>query len=296
MKIQLGYEYRSGQLEALWIEDGRTPDQSCPLPKELSQAGDLVLVDLGYTNQHLFAQLDAKGVYFLTRLQGQIGLYQNETDTDIFDILAYVNQLPATIQMGERDLYLGQKAKVRVRVVYYRVPPKVAEERRRKAKQAAKKRGKACSQSTLDRLDWAFFITNAPCEWLTTEQIWIVYRVRWQIEILFKVWKQEMDWAAMGAWRVARILTQFYGRCLAIVLCHRLLEKYQDKQFWEISWQKAYRHIKSRCDKLITIVRRNFWGIWTFLRNLDRDLRRFACKDKRRKSPSTHALLDIVRA
>ena len=296
MKIQLGYEYRSGQIEALWIENGRTPDQSCKLPEELSQAGDLVLFDLGYTNQHLFAQLDDQGVYFLTRLQGQIGVYESETDPEKFDLLSYVNALPDTIQMGERNLYLGQKVKVAVRVAYYRVPPQIAEERRRKAKQAAKKRGKTCSQQTLDRLDWVFFITNAPNQWLTTEQIALVYRVRWQIEILFKVWKQEMDWAVMGHWRVARILAQFYGRCLAIVLCHHLLQQFQQITDWEISWQKAYRHLKRRAEKLITLVRRNFWGIWTFLRNLDRDLRRFAGKDKRRKSPSTYALLDMFHA
>lgn len=296
MKIQLGYEYRSGQIEALRIEDGRTPDQSCKLPEELSQAGDLVLFDLGYTNQHLFAQLNERGVYFLTRLQGQLGLYESETASDKFDILRYVNGLPDTIHMGERTLYLGQKAKVPVRVVYYRVPPQVAAERRRKAKKAAKKRGETCSQQALDRLDWTFFITNAPSQCLTTEQIALVYRLRWQIEILFKVWKQEMDWAVMGHWRVARILAQFYGRCLAIMLCHQLLQQFQDTIDWEISWQKAYRHLKRRAEKLITLVRQNFLGIWIFLRNLDRDLRRFARKDKRRKSPSTYSLLDIFHA
>jgi hypothetical protein len=296
MKVQLGYEYRRGQLEALWIEDGCTPDQSCPLAEELAQFGDLVLFDLGYSNQNLFAQLHHKGSYFLSRLQAQIGLYEGEIDKAQFDILAYVNQLPEAIQMGECNLYLGRKAKVPVRVIYYRVSEAVAAERRRKAKQAAKKRGKTCSHASLARLDWVFFVTNAPEMLLSIEQIPIVYRLRWQIEILFKVWKQEMDWDAMGHWRVARILAQFYGRCLAIVLCHRLLEKYQALEDWEISWQKAYRHLKYRADKLITIVRRNFWGIQTFLQQLDRDLRHFACKTKRRKSPSTYALLDMIRA
>ena len=296
MKIQLGYEYRRGQIEALWIEDGRTPDQSCNLPDQLSQAGDLVLFDLGYTNQHLFETLSDRGVYFLTRLQGQIGLYADVDDSDTFDLLAYVNQLPPTIQMGERQLYIGQKVKVAVRLVYYRVPPAIAEERRRKAKKATKARGKVGSQQTLDRLDWAFFITNVPESWLPTEYIHIIYRVRWQIEILFKVWKQEMDWAVMGQWRVARILTQFYGRCLAIMVCHSLLQKYLDPSYREISWQKAYRHIKRRSAQLITLVRRSFRGIGTFLIQLDRHLQRFACKDKRRKSLSTHDLLELIHA
>ena len=296
MKIQLGYEYRSGQIEALWVENGRNPDQSSELPELVGSAGDLVLFDLGYTNQHMFNRLHTNNVYFLSRLQAQIGLYQQVEDSETVNLLAYVNQLPESISMGECDLYLGQQTKIPVRVIYYRLPPPVAEERRRKAKKAAKKRGKTCSQESLDRLDWMFFITNAPASLLTTEQVHIVYRVRWQIEILFKVWKQEMDWGAMGNWRVSRILAQFYGRCLAIVLCHRLLEKYQPITDWELSWQKAYRRIKRKSGKLITIVRRNFWGIWTFLRELDRDLQRFARKNKRRKSLSTLDLLALVHA
>jgi len=46
MKIQLAYEYGSGQIEAIEIEAGRTPDQICTLPVQGSQAGDLVLFDL----------------------------------------------------------------------------------------------------------------------------------------------------------------------------------------------------------------------------------------------------------
>ena len=296
IKVHLAYEYRRGHIEALNITDGRISDYSCEFPDELSGARALVLIDLGYTNQHLFERLQNKGAYFLTRLHSQIGLYENENDNQIFDILSHVNALPETIKAGECRLYLGQKTKVPVRVVYYRAAPEVAQERRRKAKQASKKRGTTCSQRVLDRLDWVFFITNAPCGWLSTDQIQIVYRVRWQIEILFKVWKQEMDWANIGPWRVPRILTQFYGRCLAIVLCHSLLQKYQDIPQWEISWQKAYRQLKLKATQLMTIVRRNFWGIWTFLQYLDRDLQRFACKDKRRRSPSTYTLLDIFQA
>lgn len=293
MKVQLGYEYRSGRIEALQIETGRTPDQSSSLPQEVSKAGDLVLFDLGYFNQDHFAQLNADEVYFLTRLQSQVGMYENAMSTDKVDLLAYVNALPDTVYMGERQLYLGQKAKVPVRVVYYRVPPQVAQERRRKARSAAKKRGKTCSQETLDRLDWTFFITNAPRQLISTEQIQLIYSVRWQIEIVFKVWKQEMDWAHMEHWRVERMLAQFYGRCLAILLCQHLLGRPQHDLDWEISWQKAYRILKRHSRKLIEIVRRSFWGILTFLRKLDRDCRRFACKDKRRKSLSTYAQLKL---
>lgn len=296
MKVQLSYEYRSGQIEALEVQEGCEPDQKSQLPQEQSKAGDLVIFDLGYFDQNRFAQLDAAEVYFLSRLQSQVGLYESAESNQSIDILEFVKKLPKQISGGEQLVYLGRKAKVQVRLVYYRVPKKIAEERRRKAKKAAKKRQKSCSQRSLDLLSWTFFITNAPDIFLNLEQVAEVYRVRWQIEIIFKVWKSEMDWDFMGKWRVERILAQFYGRCLALLIFHSLVGKYQDIIDWEISWQQAYRVLKRRSAELIRIVRRSFWGMLTFLHDLDRDFQRFARKSKRRKDPSTFDRLKLVRA
>jgi hypothetical protein len=131
---------------------------------------------------------------------------------------------------------------------------------------------------------------------LSLEAVATVYRLRWQIELIFKVWKQEMDWAFMANWRAERVLSQFYGRCLALLIFHRLCEKYQAEWDWELCWQKAFRLLKRRCAKLISIVRAKFRGLFRFLVNLDKCFRRFGRKTKRRKDPSTYTLLQLVRA
>lgn len=290
LKVQLAYEYHSGRLEALEIESGRIPDQKSQLPQELSQAGDLVLFDLGYFDQNRFAQLVAQGSYFVSRLQSQVGVYEDTTSESKIDLLAWLSALPASISMGERELRVGGRKKVPVRILYYRLPPKVAQERRRKAKQNARARGKTCSQRSLDWADWVVLMTNVPATILSEEQVALVYRLRWQIEILFKVWKQEMDWG------IARVLCQFYARCLALLLFHRLVEKYSLEWDWELSWQKAFRVLKRKTQILITIVERGFRGLLTFLKRLDRRLQRFARKSKRKKRLSTYALLKLFRA
>jgi len=296
MKVQLAYEYHSGQMEALEVETGLDPDQKCDLSQELSQKGDLAIFDLGYFKQERFAELNAAGVYFLSRFYKQTGLYDVDNPSTKVDLLTYLKGLPPEFAWGERRLLMGGREKVPVRVVYYRVPEEVAQERRRKAKQRAKKSGKTCQQSTLDWLDWFVFVTNVPEEVMNIEQVATVYRVRWQVEILFKVWKQELDWGKMGKWRIERILCQFYARCLALLLFHRLLKKYQSEWDWEISWQKAIKVFNRKIHTLIEIVSRHFRGILSFLKGLDRDFRRFAPKSKRRTSLSTYDLLELVRA
>lgn len=294
MKVQLVYEYRRGRIEAITLEEGIVPDQNCALPQDLSQAGDLSIFDLGYFDQKRFAQIEANASYFVSRLHPQVGLYENEQNKQTKDILAQVNQLPQHVAMGEQQVYLGSKSRVPVRLIYYRLPTDVVQKRRRQAQKIAKKQGKTLTQQTLAGFDWAFFITNAPQVLLKVEQVATVYRVRWQIELLFKVWKQEMDWALMADWRLERVLVQFYGRCLALLIFHRLLEKYQVASDWEICWQKAFRTFKRACAKLIAIVKANFCGLMTFLRDLDHNLRRFARKTKRRKDPSTYSLLQLI--
>lgn len=296
LKVQLVYEYRSGRIDALAVEAGVVPDQNSNLSQTLSQAGDLSIFDLGYFDQQRFADLDAGGSYFVSRLRSQVALYGQPDDPSPMDLLAHLRRRTPSQPQGELLVYLGQKRKVPVRLIYARLSPDVVAERRRKVRQDAKKRGKTVSQRTLDWQDWSFFITNAPPHALALDQIATVYRLRWQIELLFKVWKQEMDWGFMAHWRVERVLSQFYGRTFALLIFHHLVEKYQAEHAWELCWPKAFRLLKRRFAKLIAIVRADFWGILTFLHDLDQAWRRSARKTKRRKDPSTYALLQLVRA
>lgn len=296
MKVQLSYEYHRGQIEMLEVEGERCTDQKCRLPQELSQVGDLVLFDLGYFDQTRFAELDESGVYFISRLQSQVGLYELNHPENAVNVLDMLQQLPKSVLWGERVFCLGRKQKVPVRIVYYRVPPAIAQERRRKAKQVARGRGQTCSQHLLDWQDWLIFVTNVPLPLLDTEKIATVYRVRWQIEILFKFWKQEMDWGKMKNWRVERLLCQFYARCLALLLFHRIVAKYNTECDYELSWPKALQQLKRKISRLIDIVRRQFRGLIDFIKRLDSDLRHFARKSHRRKSLSTRSLLEQIRA
>lgn len=294
MKVQLAYEYHTGQIEALDIEPASHPDQTCQLPQQICNSGDLVLFDLGYFDQKRFEELHRRGVYFVSRLQSQVATY--EIDETRLELLDWLNTLPAQHLAGEHDILLGRVKKVPMRLVYHRLPSNVVAERRRKAKKAARKLGKTCSKMKLDRLAWSLLITNVPAHILTVEQVPIVYRVRWQIEILFKVWKQELNWASMRSWRFERMLCQFYARCLALLLFHSLTAKYHSQVDWQLSWQKALRLLKRKAYQLIVSIRRNFYGLLSFLQRFDRDIQRFARQNQRRTSLSTYQLLKLFHA
>ena len=293
LKVQLAYEYKQGRIEAIDVEAGCQPDQTSGLIEAVAGRGDLVLFDLGYFDQKRFARLDEAGVFFVSRLHVQAGVYATPDSPRALTLLELVR---GKGPCGELAYYLGSQARLAVRVLYYRLPDAVIDERRRKAHHAARKNGKTCSQHTLDSLEWLFFITNAPDIFLSVDQVAEVYRVRWQIELVFKVWKSEMQFSSLGAWRVERILVQCYARLLALLVFHRLLEDYPQDHKGELSLIQAYQLLRRNTARLIGIVRRSFWGLVRFLKDLTDKLRRFALKTKRRKNPSTLARLVAVGA
>lgn len=293
LKVQLAYEYKSGHVAALDVEAGCQPDQKSPLVERVAHAGDLVLFDLGYFDQKRFARLHAQEVSFVSRLHIQAGLYSSSDSQQAVTLLDIVR---GTQTNGEGRYYLGSRERVPVRVLYYRLPDDIIAQRRRKAHDTARRCGKTCSQSLLASLEWLVFVTNAPPALLTLEQVAEVYRLRWQVEVVFKVWKSGLQIAVVGTWRPERVLVHFYARLLAVQLFHGILELIPPDPSYELSLMQAAQLLRVNSSRLIRVVQRSFWGLRAFLIDFIAQLQRFATKTKRRKHPSTLARLRLVGA
>jgi hypothetical protein len=59
----------------------------------------------------------------------------------------------------------------------------VVQERRRKALEEARKKGRELSQEYLDWLSFGFYITNVSQQVWPSRVVGTVYRLRWQVEI-----------------------------------------------------------------------------------------------------------------
>ncbi|MEO8957204.1 MAG: transposase, partial [Ktedonobacteraceae bacterium] len=63
-------------------------------------------------------------------------------------------------------------------------------------------------------------VTNVPASLMSLAQACVVMKIRWQIELLFKLWKQEAlldEWSSSKPWR---ILCEVYAKLLAMVIQH----------------------------------------------------------------------------
>ena len=290
MKIWLNYDYLSGRIRALSLSTGREPDQKSRLHIEQAEAGSLHLFDLGFFKQEVLAELSQKEAYFISRYQVQTALYWQPEAQERLDLALYLCQSKA--DQLSLTLFLGEKAHVPVRLVAQRLPKKVAAARRRKAKAKAKKDGRRqpLTTRTLQLLDWLIFITNVPQDWLSVEQILLIYRLRWQIELIFKFWKSRAKLDQIGPYRLERVLCQCYARLIALVLFHFLVAP-TFAAHKQLSLPKAFSLLQHHVSRLLLAIANAWHDLAPIWQRFDRDLHRLAMKDKRKKSPSTYQLL-----
>src|SRR5262249_37690809 len=91
---------------------------------------------------------------------------------------------------------LGSVERVRCRVIVLRVPQEVAARRRQKAHERARKHGGVPSAAQLAWGDWTILVTNCLPPLLAWKGGVGLDRARWQIELMFKLWKSHNGLAA----------------------------------------------------------------------------------------------------
>ena len=118
---------------------------------------------------------------------------------------------------------IGHQQPLPVRLVVARVPAAVVASRRRRLQREARRRHHTINQARLQQADWTILITNTPASLLHTQEVLVLARVRWQIELRFKLWKQDGlvdEWRSTQPWR---ILSAVYAKLIAVVVQHGVL-------------------------------------------------------------------------
>jgi hypothetical protein len=286
-KIQLSFDYVQGAMVALDVVGGCEADQNCQQHVRLAGPATLHLFDLGFFKQQVFEQLAQAGGYFISRLQTQTSLYDPCDAERALDLEALLSTAPA---QGDVDVALGRLSQLKVRLIFQKLPASVVAERRRRAKRKARHKGYTCSARHMNLLAWSIFITNVPRDWLQATHIMLLYRLRWQVELIFKLWKSQAQLDQIAHYGPHRFLCQFYARLLALLVFHWLLDDFStDDPSAELSLPKAFAIIQRYAARLRSALAHPEQTMCALLEKLQLDLHRLALKQKRRKSPSTLA-------
>jgi len=107
------------------------------------------------------------------------------------------------------------------RLLAYRLPVELVEQRRRTAYETARKKGRTPTKAYLDWLQYGWYITNVRAVVWTAAVVATVYRIRWQVELLVKQWKSLLHIHVLKGTRPERIQCLLYGRLVTITLLMR---------------------------------------------------------------------------
>jgi len=116
---------------------------------------------------------------------------------------------------------LGTKDRLPCRLLAKRVPAEVAEKRRERLRERQRRKGRKYRDADPWALaEWTLYATNVPEAMLRVDEALVLATCRWQIELLWKLWKSQGRIDESRSNKPWRILCEIYAKLLG--MAHQL--------------------------------------------------------------------------
>jgi len=220
ISIQYEYDLITGKPMDFRLTNGLCNDQkdSRDHTHEIME-NDLFIRDLGYCTTGYLKQIVDHKAFFLNRLSLQTGIYQVGCPDEAIDLTACLKKIKKhNLPYLAYDVLVGSKVKIPCRLVVSAVDDSTYEKRLRKTTKMAKSKGCNVSEKYKSKARLNVFITNVPEEWIPSEKIKSVYGLRWQIELIFKVWKSQAKINSLKEMKIHRFECQLLGKIIWLLI------------------------------------------------------------------------------
>jgi Transposase DDE domain len=260
--LQLEFDLKSGRVMDLDLTPGNRPDSKDAREKSGDiQKNDLIIRDLGYFDLSVLSDIVKAGAYFISKLNYKTTVFEEKEGTLShidFGTLYHIMKQNGTTRL-EKNVFIGKDDKIPVRLIIERMPDQVYEQRVRKVKSYNQKKGHRISTEYTDRARFNLFVTNIEPQILAPETISRFYKIRWQIELIFKVWKSTFGIHATRKMKLERFLCLLYSKLLLIMVNWEIIMVHRNNMYsnhgrW-LSIDKCFKTLKNNVDKLRDIVK-----------------------------------------
>jgi DDE family transposase len=184
---------------------------------------------------------------------------------------------------------VGSRWRVRLRLLAWRMPAEVAATRRRRLQKRAQKSGRPVSAAQETLCQWNVLVTNASGEWLSLREACVLARLRWQVELLFKLWKSGGRLDESAAAKPYRVLCELLAKLLGLVVQHWTLLTAGPPL--RQSQPRAAKRVRAAAEQLAAALS-ELTTLVTVLGALQKRLRQLAGKQRRRAQPAAFQLAE----
>jgi len=228
VSIQYEYDLRSGKILDLNVTAGTRNDATDASETKMKiNKGDLVIRDLGYFNLSVLTGFADQGASFISRLNTSILVFEPGTAEKISFKGLYDRMCKQKQTRCQKPVLVGKGKLVQLRLIVEIVPEEVFEERIRKANKQNKENGWTTSEEYKARCRFNLFITNVPNEVLSSEEVLLTYRLRWQIELMFKNWKSVCKINKLQPMKYERFACLLFSKLILILLNMQIISNLQ---------------------------------------------------------------------
>jgi hypothetical protein len=281
-KIDVIYDLGAGETIDAKIYKGNEPDQALSgRIIEHIKPGDLIIRDLGYFVLKVLKSIADSQAYFLSRLLPNVKIYLSNENQELLDLSRHIQTHHPQDSIIELSALLGDE-KMPCRLILYRLPKEIADKRLMEANKRAKDTGREMSKSKRFFLNFAIFVTNVPQTLLSAELVGTIYRLRWEIELVFKRWKSQLQIDYLKGINPNRIECLIWSRLCSVLITEMI--RGHTVTWWafetELSDIKFIDYLL-RGDKLCKAIAND--RVEEFYLEMEQDKRRMLLKDKRKR-------------
>ncbi|WP_162632678.1 IS4 family transposase [Paraliobacillus zengyii] len=300
-KIQLEYELFEGKFLHTFLYDQTKSDQHAA--RELAdtiEPGDLILRDLGYFSGEHLKKIDRAGGFYISRVPANMTFWTWDKKGKMMQIKP--EEDAKKLEHGEAIDYghiqIGKKGKntLQTRLVVQQL----TEEQKKKREGYLQKRRRkgGHTQSATKKNQIQILATNITSDQVEMQELYPIYSLRWQVEILFKTWKSLFHIDKVRAMNPERFACHLYGTLIHILLSSMIAFQcryylYQKHQI-ESSEFKSIDHVKSAIEEDQGQALYHSDSFITLIKNIYQNVYRHGRKDHRYQHKSPFDILYLA--
>lgn len=291
VKIFLRTEITTGNTTDILIDAGKTSDHTFIEKASKLPAGSLELLDLGFTDFKRLKENDNSNIYYITRVQTNNKI---TVDGETYDLPTFFSQHKRKDFDIRCELGVDQFP---VRLVAIPAPQSVANRRLKDLDKTAQKNSRTVSDGQKTLTHWTFYFTNIPESMCSLADIFALYTVRWQIELVFKLWKdkggldESYSTSTTTGKKSYRSICEALIKLLGLIICNWFMLE-RGGRLCGISAMERFQYVHERMPKILYAVQKNKLSeIRREIRQLLKRLDELSPPNTSKKKISTYKLL-----
>lgn len=313
-KVQLEYELFTGNFIQCDIIEGVSNDADyLPTLEKGIEPNDLHLKDLGYFKAEHFKYIEECGAYYLSKLKSTTAIYVKNDNPEIMsngrvrkdslykriDIEEIVKPLAEGQTIELLDIYIGKITKFKTRLIVTKLTEECKKKRKENFLKIAKKKNKKNINKDTYWTSINIYITNISVETIDKEQLHDIYALRWQVELMFKIWKSIFKIHDVKRVKLERFQCFLYARLTALLLTSSIVSTgkkitYEEKRK-EISEIKSFAIVKEFFSEIRGKIFKGELVLFNFLNRIMKRVLRYGKKSTKRGQKSTYLIIENVR-